>query len=268
MKKSHVIFTFLFSFLLFGLNFLPKVVKAASDDYFRATVQDSEIYRLARDGAIFVSSGLWSFQGLFVDKVDYINLPKSSATGVIGPVAFVIATGTLFGNSDTSKWQGTTFYSLSTGAANITQPAVPRTLRFKIDFGTGFAVVNGTDTFGNPVTETIYISSDKLPANGNIAFIGISSITITVSTISRLEYLTENTTFHVGTSTGFGLPFRVDSASDVFKVSSGSLHLPVSNYSVNPAFNTISISSTVVNGGTTFSIWGIIRRTINAYRSQ
>src|SRR3990167_1997479 len=159
--KWHIVFFALFSFGLIGLNLLPAILKAASSDVQRFTIQDKEVYRLDKDGAVFIASGIWSFNGLFVEKVDYDDLPKSSDSAVIGPVAFVISTGAMFGNSTIN--QGTTFYSLSTGAANIIQPVVPRTLRFKIDFGTGYAVVIGTDNFGNRVTETIAISSDKLP---------------------------------------------------------------------------------------------------------
>lgn len=271
MKKTpkwHVVFAVLFSIVMVALDRAPSILKAASDDIETFKAAEREVFRITKDGNIVTSSGVASQTTLWVERFVLLNPARSSDTGVIDSVT----------NNSYPIVLMTTTVILGAGLANgsttyiegefIVQPAIPRTLSFRVTSASGNVVIKGTDTFGNPVTEILTLplaSSTTFRATAN-AFAGISSFTINVSCLT--DTLNSRTSFYIGISTGFGMPFKLDNSSDVFRLSSAAANVnfavPASSFSASVKHSVLYISSVIVTGASHFTAQAITRRTVNS----
>lgn len=263
MKKSHIIFCALFSLGLIILNFLPKLVQAGGDDIQSFQVEGSEVFRLTKQGGIVVSSdGVTGNEGLVLFHEILYQPPISSMSYFVNP-EFKITTTALKGNN-TNLQSGATTYLGEPAASVLIQPVLPRTLEIRVDDASGSIVIKGTDTFNRPRTETIYFTSDTV-ARGVIPWIGISSFTITITTV---EVTQSSATFFVGSSTGIGIPWRIEYATDVTRMYKDKVWVAThvaSEMGVNTAESTVSIGSTTLgNRSSVWDIYGISRKTIYA----
>jgi len=270
MKKSHIIGAILSLVALVGLNFVPWLTNAyAVDDILRYTQGDTEVFGLDRNGSVRTSSGGFrNDDGLFLQHEIFFDLPKSSQSYFLNP-EFKISTGALKGNN-THLVSGATTY-VYTGSTDtslpsipITQPNFPRTLEIRVADASGSIVIVGTDTFNKKRKETISFSSNTI-SYGQIPWLGISSFTITITTV---EVTQSSATFFVGTSTGIGLSYRFDSSTDIVRITEAnvarSTFMAPANLAVNVAENTINISSGSADGGKDWNIWYRSRKTMLA----
>lgn len=265
--KWHIVFAALFALGLIGMNLIPTILKAASDDIEAFQESNVEVYRITKGGKVVTSSGVASSRTLWVNQVHWFNLSRASASAVVNPEGLV-STTSLFGNG--SLTAGVTTYVDNTSTSNVIQPIVARTLAFKVQAGTGVVVIKGTDTFGNPVTEVLPMPSTQSFAVTFHAYLGISSFTIRLTTLT--DVLNTQTTYYVGYSSGMGVPYRIDNASDVVRVSSsaptllngGQALTTPTQWVANVLNNTITISTSLVNGLSNFTAHVISRRTVHS----
>ncbi len=261
-KKSHFWGVTAFISALIFLNLSPKISQAAKGDFQTFQVRGSDIYRVTGIGAVGTSSGgIFNDAGLQVVHEDVSSLSPSSSAFYFGSDA-KIATGTLQGsangNSSLSMKGATTYVE---GDPSLFQPFQPRTVMLEVFGASGSAVIKGTDSFNRARQETIFFISTRA-ARGTVAWIGFSSVTINVDTVSVNQ---TSVTFNFGSGPGYGLPFRIDNATDVYKMLQGGIYistLNATNVGVNTLESTINISSSAFNVKASLDIWAIVRKSI------
>lgn len=258
-KKSHIWASLL---ALAFLSAAPSLIEAAPGDIQSFSERGTDVFRVKKGGEVKVGSGgVTNDAGLAIGYYNPSNVPVSSPTYFVGSDAKISTTALFAATLGVGLGRGATTY-VETNPV-FTQIGLPRTISFRVLEATGFAVVRGTDVFNRVRTETIYFVSNR-PANGNVPWVGVSSITVTIDT---LTVTASSVTFQIGTSTGIGLPFRIDSATAVFKVLENGVHrstISASNTGVNALESTISLSSNSWGGGKTLDVWAILRKSIFA----
>lgn len=265
--KSHMVwFVATFASLIL-LNMLPGLLRAKSDDFQTFKKADIEVFRVDDLGGVHTSSrGIKNTIGLFVVHELFQAITGASNTIYVGSDAKV-ATSTIFGSFNgliSTITRGATTY-VETNAA-LRQPDYPRTIFLQVFGASGTMVVKGTDTFNRPRQET-FIFRGSVPINGNVAFAGISSFTISVDTV---DVALSSVTFNVGFATGIGIQCRIDYASDVVKSLENSIARSTTSASVktiqgfNAIENTISISSIIFAASRDLDIWVLTRKSIYA----
>jgi len=234
------------NFLLLGLSVLLLGASNvfAGNDQQRFTSSGVEVYKVTQEGAVLTASGVTVTPGLAVVVHDFIDLP--AATSLI-PNTVILSTTALFDSATTY-----------TNNTIVAQPTPPRTIEFLITGGSGTAVIKGTDTFNNDITEVVSIDSGVVTYSFT-PWSWISSATVHISTV---DVISASTTITMTSSEGIGLYGNIDFSKDVFHVTYG--YTKVSTVTGNAGNNTVIISSDATDGARDWRVWAFIRRTLTS----
>ena len=271
---------------------------AKRGDYQTFQNAGKDVFRVTGQGGVVVSTGgiVQPEAGLFIRHESVILTPSSSSFFINPPIT--IATQGVI-NGATTYVDGAIFTTVSTAPSfTNSSPLYPRTLEFYSNNATGSVVFVGTDCYNRSGTrETIIYGSNSI-YQSQTCWVGLSSMTINF-TIPTTNLNPSSSTFFVGTSSGYLLPFRVDFPTDVFRVTwgqvqsstgsqiqpSGTNFVPIlynqsiiTTATINTANNTIQVSSMAFpqtltpvgnNSGLSTStlfmnVWGIERRSVYA----
>ena len=199
----------------------------------------SNVWNNVYTKSIFSPRGIFSVHEYFSD----VSAKNNQLLGI-----FTISTTTL-GSA------GTTYVT-----ADLAQPKYPRNIIVVSSFTVGMTtetvsgtvVIIGTDSLGNPMTETLtLVSTDNATVGiGSVTWCGVSSITIRNVTfgagLSATGYIC------VGTGVKIGLGWHIMSNGDVYKVlEAGSDSI---TYTVNADFNSIQFAAEP-DGSKDYNVW-------------
>lgn len=230
------------------LTSLPKIM-AARGDYVTYQVRNKDVFRVTGNGAIFISSeGITQPEmGLFL-KHESVFLNPSTQSFYINPEITITTTG-LGPQGSTTYIEGissiTAFNTSTAGPFFLSAPIYPRTLEILSTNATGYLVMKGTDCFNRKQMETLNFSSGVI-TQSKTCWIGLSSATITFTPFFTGTTVNSSSTFYLGTSSGFALPFKVTFDTDVFRVTWGNPQVIVSTLSAGGLYNSFFPNQTII----------------------
>ena len=134
------------------------------------------------------------------------------------------------------------------------QPDVPRTITWALNSHaqiTAFTLtITGVTAKGANVTET-FTDADGWSGETANAFAVISTIAMTARTGTGAA-----DTADIGMGSKVGLANNIDATTEVFKIKKNNAHMDLVAYTVDPATDTIDLSTGVaINAGDDFTVW-------------
>lgn len=220
-NKLHLIGFALSIIGLVLLSWLPKLTAAGRDiQTFQGSGQNrgKPVFNVDEWGGTRIgTTGVSQPDIGFLAHHEVMILYPSSRSFFINPDVAVTTLG------NTALASGATTYSAGFTASSMTQMTQsqlfqPRTIEILSGNATAFVTIKGTDSFNRAVTETLQVSSSAVTQT-RTCWIGISSVTFnyTITAYNSALY-GSSALFSLGTSSGYGMPFQVSFASDVYRV--------------------------------------------------